>query len=321
MALSLLPSIVAAAPSARTTAHQIVVDCDLHASDEASARLVVSIDDTDSVADLRVWIEPASPLSDPPTLVTSSSSVEVTDDGSSVGGVIDLIELDGDEPAGTATFDVRLTPVGPAQTIQRSADGNHKQRVTETVQPLSVIGSLMVPGDFALALDGCSGTSVTFETFENNPASNVSSGQFTSLLCQWFVGDTFVGLAGEADRELSYLDIAVATPDGGLGGADDLTTLSHTRIAAAFELQPTDGQGIAAHGGVAYANAVVSRGERATWDEIVGDTHLRVVDQELLVNGTLAILLDDGTQLDLAMTPESCRMSQHRERIIDGGRE
>lgn len=320
LALSLLPSIVVAAPSVRTTTHQIDIGCHLLTTDGASGYLVVSIGDTGSVADLQVWIEPASPPFDPPTLITASWSDAPTEDGWAVSGMIHLIQLDGGEPAGTATLDAHLAPVGPAETIQRSASGNHKQRVTETIQPLSVAGSLAVPGGFALALDGCAGTSITLETFENDPASSVSSIEFTGLVCEWFIGDTFVGLAGVADRKLSYLDIGIATPDGGFSGADDLTTLSQTRIAAAFELQPTGGQGIVATGGVAHANAVVSRGERATWDETVGDTRLRVVDQELLVNGTLAISLDDGTQLDLAMTPESCRMSQHSERIIDGGR-
>lgn len=310
-----------AAPAQHTTAQQTQLGCDLLETEGASGYFSAIVSDSGGEADLQVWLPPASPTLEPPTLVTSGSVVVIDEDEAEVLGTVDLVWLETGAPAGSAAVAARLTPVGTPETYERSARGsNHKERIIETAQALSIAGQITLPGSQVLTLDGwCSGSSVTAETFENEPSSTVASADVLTLRCEWYIDDsTYVGLAGEANLGLSYLDIAVVTPAGSFPGGDDEATLSPRGIEATFELVAA-GQGVTATEGTAQAVAEVSAGARVSYTEGSGSARVRTAIQEYLVAGTVNVSLDDGTAITLGMTAESCRMWNHTELSIEGG--
>lgn len=312
---------VMAAPARHTTTQQTQLGCDLLETEGASGHFSAVVSDSGAGADLQVWLPPASPLLEPPTLVTSGSVIVVADGGAELNGTVDFVWLETGASAGRAAVAATLTPVGTPETYERSTRGsNHRERIIETAQALSVAGQITLPGSQVLTLDGwCSGSSVTAETFENAPSSTVASDDVLTLRCEWYVDDsTYVGLAGETNLGLSYLDIAVVNPAGSFPGWDDDATLGPRGIEATFELAAA-GQGVTATGGTAHAVAEVSAGARVSSTEGSGNTRIRTTIQEYLVAGTVDVSLNDGTAITLGMTDESCRMWNHSELSIEGG--
>lgn len=317
--LILSSAAVMAAPARHTTTQQIQLGCDLLQTEGASAYFSAIVSDSGAGADLQVWLAPGNPILEPPTLVTSGSAIVVGD--GELTGTVDLVWLETGASAGSAAVAATITPVGAAETYQTSTRGsNHKERFTETAQALSVEGQVTLPESQVLALDEwCSGSSVTRETFQNEPTSTVSSADVLKLRCEWYIDEsTYVGLAGETNLGLSYLDIAVVTPAGSFPGWDDDATLSASGIEAGFELV-TAGQGMTDTGGIAYAAAEVSSGARFSYTEGSGSTRVRTTIQEYSVAGTLSVSLNDGTAMTLSMSADTCRMWNYRELSIEAG--
>ena len=319
--LMLSSAAVTAAPARHTTTQQTQLGCDLLNTEGASGYFSAILSDSGAGADLQVWIAPANPIFEPPTLVTSGSAIVIADGEAQLTGTVDLVWLETGASAGSAAVAATLTPVGTAETYERSRAGsNHKERIVETAQALSVAGQITLPGSQVLTLDGsCSGSSVTTEIFENEPSSTLSAVDVLTLRCEWYIDEsTYVGLAGESNLGLSYLDVAVVTPAGSFPGWNDDATLGPSGIEAGFELVAA-GQGVTATGGTAYAAADVSSGVRSSYTEGSGSTRIRTTIQEYLVAGTLHVSLDDGTAMTLGMSADTCRMWNHSELSIQGG--
>jgi hypothetical protein len=319
-ALTIPVSAALAAPASRITTTNLSVYCDLPEDGVTSGYLVLDASGSTTAADLEVWLAPASRVFNPPTLVTSDAAVTLAPDGSDMTGSINLVSFESGEPAGSAVLAATFAPTGTPTTTERSEIGtNRKERIVETVQPLTATGSVTLPGGQLITLDGnCAGSSSTAEIFRNDPSSTVDSLDYIELKCDWQVNGIEVAIAGQADRLLSYIDIAVVTPDGSFPGSMDDATLTRSRIDASFVLQPA-GQGIAATGGTAVASARVSHGERYSFTDGEAGNRVRVTIQEFIVDGTLSVSLDDGTSMTLAMNADTCRMQQVQERAIQGG--
>lgn len=323
LAFTMAASPALAAPSSRIISSEVNLGCDLLSGGSASAYLAAGVGEGGSGASLQVWIVPANPISDAPILVNGDASLTLSADGSALEGGIDLMELESGAAAGTAILDATLTPSGTAETVERTATGsNHKGRVVDTHQPLTVSGSLSLPTGDVLVLDGrCTGVSTLTESFANAPASTVTSTDFIGLSCDWYLVDgSYVGLVGQSDQLTSWLDIAVVTPEGSFPDPDGAESLSLTRsqIEASFDLTPA-GQGIAPTGGTARATARVWNGERLATAEGEAGRRSRTTINSLVVDGTLNVSLDDGTSYVLAMNAETCRMADISHRTIEGG--
>jgi hypothetical protein len=322
-ALTLPASVAVAAPSAHTTTHEVHVGCDLLTAQGVNAYLVATALEGGSGADLQVWMPPANPVFEPPTLVGGDASLVMSGDGSRITGGVELIDTNSGDTVGTALLTASLESAGPAETVERSTVGsNQKQRVVETHLPLTVSGTLNLPTGEAFDLDGlCSGQAITTQTFANAPTSTVTSTDFIGLACDWYLTDgSYVGLIGQSDQLTSWLDIAVVTPDGSFPDPDGAAslTLTRSRIEGSFELAPP-GQGIAPTGGTAYATARVWNGERVVTAEGEASRRSRTTIQGLVVDGTLTVSLDDGTSYVLPMNAETCRMADISHRTIEGG--
>lgn len=321
--LALPASVAVAAPSAHTTTHEVHIGCDLLTAQGALAYLGATAREGGSGADLQVWMPPANPIFEPPTLVGGDASLVMSGDGSGITGGIELVDTNSGDTVGTAVLTASLQSAGPVETVERSTVGsNHKQRVVETHLPLTVSGTLKSPTGEAFDLDGrCSGQAITTEIFANAPSSMVTSTDFIGLACDWYLADgSYIGLIGQSDRLTSWLDIAVLTPDGSFpdpDGAESLT-MTRSRIEGTFELALA-GQGIAPTGGTAQATARVWNGERVATAEGEASRRSRTTIRGLVVDGTLSVSLDDGASYVLPMNAETCRMADISHRTIEGG--
>lgn len=314
-----LPASVMAAPASSTTHQSTNLGCGLLEAEGASGYLYhAHAGGSESGAWLEIWLAPANPIFDPPTMTSTDASLVLSPDGSSLSGTIDL-SLRGDgSSAGTANLAALLTAVGPVETNQRSTtNGNQKIHEFETAQNVAVAGSITLPSGEVLALDECFGSTVITEVTKNNPRSQVEWGKGTGIKCDWYLEDgLYVGLMGQGDRTLTWIDIAVVTPDGSFLGSDEEATLGRTGLEASVTLAG-GGYGIASSGGTAHASARVHNGARSGYTEGSGSSRMRLTVEDFIVEGTLSVLLDDGTALNLDMSV--CRMSGFSERAIQGG--
>ena len=312
LAVTIPTAVAVAAPAERITEHSVHIGCDLLHAEGADAYFSASAGGTGSGGSLQLWLAPDDIIVDPPSVISGASDLLIGEGDTTLTGTLQLLadEVSG-EPVGSATLEAILSPAGPAETIERSVgDSNHKARETETIQPLSVSGTLTVSllgePEIVLALDGCDGMVSDLIRFANAPSSMVSWGEALKLECLWVTDDLWVRLQAENSSDLEFGDIGIFSPSlGGFTNISDVVAFSRTAFEASFELAST-GAGITATGGTATASAVLDPQERVTYVVQEEGSRLKVVIQPFAVSGMLSIALDDGSEFVLAVDNHAC---------------
>lgn len=312
-----------AAPATRVTEHSVNVMTSTGTQDAFVFAALTVIEGNGSGADVKIWLPPAQSHVDPPTLVSGSDDLSLGPMDSSLTGSVELIDDASGEPAGVAVVDATLAPLGDPQISTSTAAGNQKLRRTQVVQPLSVSGTITVPGlrgPVAISLEGSQATAMDREEFANAPASTIRPVEFTGLLNWWEVGGVLIGLAAESERAWSYVEVAVILPDGTvLNGALEGATFDTRRIDADFALTAS-GEGVALTAGSASVHGDVSATDRKRSVMVDGDDRLQATIEQLRASGTLSVSLDDGRSFSLPLEQISGSFYSYREIFRDGGR-
>ncbi len=323
-ALTLPTGAALAAPSSNITEHRIDIGGGT-SNDDAIVFLALSVSDLDGAgAYIQVWLPPDVDYLDPPTLVSGEAHLSAAADDSSVFGSVDLFFRESGLFAGSAIIDASLSPFGPPVFNEDRSDGNEKVRRDETYQLMEVTGTITVParsGGVSLPLDGLHSTVADRDLFQNDPSSTVTVDNYTAMELWWEVDGTMIGIRGESDKAISWVESAVILPDGSvLNGSDEDATVDHRRIAADVHISPV-GQGLMPNGGTVEIRADVSRGDGETFVTRDGDDHLRTTVQRLIARGTVQVTLDDGTSWTLDFAKATGGFMNVGVRHIDGGRE
>lgn len=323
-ALTLSTGTALAAPSTHMSYQRMDIGGSIR-SDDAVAFIALNVsDDSESGAHVQVWLPPDIDYLDPPTLVSGRADLVAAADHSSLTGSVDLFFSATQESAGEALIDARLAPFGPPVFNENRTSGNHKSWLDETYQPMSIAGTLTIPGrngEVVLPLEGLSATVADITIFTNAPSSTVIGQNTTTMELWWEIDGTLVGIQGESDKAISWVDAAVILPDGSiLNGPGDGETVDHRRIDADVAIASVN-PGLAPTGGSVRVRADVSRGDTENFVQRDGDDHLRVAYQLLIANGTVEVTLDDGTFLSLDFVDATGHFGNSTVRFVDGGRE
>ena len=323
-ALTLSPGTALAAPSSHMSYHRIDVGGSIH-SEDAVVFIALSLSaGSEASASVQVWLPPDVDYLDPPTLVSGRSELIAAADDSSLTGSVDLFLSATQESAGKAYIDASLAPFGPLVFNENRSSGNHKSWLEETYQPMSIAGTLTIPGrngEVVLPLEGLFATVADTTIFTNAPSSTVIGQDVTSMELWWEADGILVCIQGESDKASSWVDAAVVLPDGTiLNGAGDGETVDHRRIDADVAITSVN-PGLAPTGGSVRVRADVSRGETETFVQRDGDDRLRITSQQLIANGTVEVTLDDGTSLSLDFADATGHFGNTTVRFVDGGRE
>jgi hypothetical protein len=321
----LLPAGTAlAAPSTHFSDHRIDVAADFQDDQViASLRIQQSLA-SGSSADITIWTPPDRFYAgEPPTIVSGDADLTASPDDATLTGSVELFVLATGEFVGEATVDAALTPDGPAQTGESAAVGNHKLRLSQTTQPMTVSGLITLPdgmGVIDLAVHASGATVTDVEASWNAPSSTVSSLDFIGMFATWEVDGNLVMVIGNHDATATYVDAAIIMADGTiLNGVQDGAVFGARRIEADVPLAAV-GSGLAASGGTLTVRADVSRGDRTRDIVENGDTRTQVTVQELMATGTVEVSLDDGTFMSFDMADAGGSFYDWSERSIDGGR-
>jgi hypothetical protein len=323
-ALTLPSGAALAAPSSHITEHRIDIGGGTR-NDDAIVFLALSVSDLDGAgADIQVWLPPDVDHLHPPTLVSGRADLSAAADDSSVTGSVDLFFNDGGRFAGSAIIDASLSPFGAPVFVEDRSDGNEKVRRDETYQLMDVTGTITVPGRsgvVSLPLEDLFATVGDRALFQNDPSSMVIGQNFTAMELWWEVDGTMIGIKGESDKAISWVESAVILPDGSiLNGSDEDATVDHRRIAADVQISPV-GQGLVPTGGTVEIRADVSRGESESFVTRDGDDRLQITVQNLIARGTATVTLDDGTSWTLDFAEATGAFVSVGVKHIDGGRE
>ncbi len=140
--------------------------------------------------------------------------VSLTFANGALTGSFALVDENGD-PAGTATIDAELTPVGDPQPVDDNFDfGNRKDRVTGVIQPYAITGTVAA-GGVTFDLSKCVAEEATLTFFATNPNAVAARFADRSVGCDLTndAGDTgflFVDL----NSELVFVDAFMVSDDG-----------------------------------------------------------------------------------------------------------
>ena len=312
-----------AAPSVRVTDHRVDINFAHYGPDiSISMQLGANNDAADSF-NVAIWIAPDSPIFDPPTLEGSRADLLIGVGDVSVTGVVTLADPETGGDAGTLTIDATLTAFGDPQTLATRGGGNHLLIEEQTFQALSVAGTatLLAGGTWAqLSLDTASGTLVDRTAFENNPSSTVGTTEAFGMLRYWMVDGMVIGMLVDADRAISYLEIAIIMPDGSaINGYDEAASIGQRFLAASVVLSST-APGLTASGGTATVDGDLVRINRTRTVERDGDSQSVVTLDEYALSGSLTLTLDDGSTRVIPLEDGSGLYLGYRQQAIDGGR-
>ena len=306
-----VPSIASAAPATRFTDHAVVIDCGfLQNDDGVAAAFAVNSTEDGPFGDLTFWRAPSTPETSDPTLVSVAADVSGTD--SSLSADFTLIDLSTGDPAGTAQLRVTLEPNGPAEPIdERFKDGNRWQKVTGTSQPMTVSGTLEVPGAEPFDASGCLAAIQDIQFFATNPSSFVDRFENFSLSCSWEITGGFVDLFSGADTFGASAELFVSDPSGDYAGFDEAATLTPTAFDGSWDLfvQP-DGETV--QGSASASASLASNGDVVRTKDGSPPSFVRFTTQLFSVDGSLSVTTPAGSQT-LPMDAEHCFAADQQE--------
>jgi hypothetical protein len=300
-----VPAFASAAPVTRFHDHAVSIDCFLSNDDGVVGAFATNSTEFGATGDLAFWQAPADPDTSDPTLVTVAADVTGTD--STLSADFTLVNLASGDPGGTAELRVDLTPSGPPEPVNdRFKDGNRWQRVSGTTQPLSVTGTLDVPGAATFDASACFARIDDIDFAASNPSAFIERFDNFFLSCSWETADGFVDMFANADTFGAAADIFVSDASGEYSGFND-ATLTTTAFDAAWELFLENGNSAV---GTASASATLaSTGEVIRTKDGSPPNFGMFTSQPFSVDGSLSLTTPGGSQT-LPMDADHCNAAQ-----------
>ena len=322
LAMTLLVTPVAAAPSQRVSDTETVLFCEGISNEAGTVFAFVAESETfGSFADLAFWEAPASPQTSEPTWVSVTGSGDF--EGTSVTASFELVEFEfgpnpedppfGD-PVGTATLEGTLTPIGDPEPYSiNEGQGNHKFRREGVAQSFTVEGTLELPNGTTFDLSSCSAVHDTYTQFANSPASSVFHASQLVLDCHWEVEGDAVQLFAIADESGTFSDVFISGPDPEappelIAVPTSTPSLTTAGYDASFDLFE---QGTGEPAGSAEASATLTPGGRINDRFAFDNFKVHITGQRYMVDGTLSLTTPDGT-VELSMDDEACFAADQR---------
>lgn len=211
--LALLPGAVAADRVTKFEDHHVGFFCE---EPVEGGFVFAHIDSSTAFGDnagADVWLDPATPFEDAPTLTGGTETVQVTEGSTQVelSATFTVFDADGVEQ-GEAVLEGTMTPVGDPQPFEQPSDSNHHSNTEGTSQAYEGTGTLTLP-DQTIELTNCFGDVTDVSVFEANPSSFVSSNDGVFISCNWDTPDMSAGFFAVQDKFGFYADAFLAKAD------------------------------------------------------------------------------------------------------------
>jgi hypothetical protein len=235
--LALLPGAVSAARVTRFHDHHQGFFCDTEIDGGYASANIDSSSEFGDFAGANIWLDPAVPFEDAPSISGETETVSVTVGASETtfSASFDAFDADGN-PLGTALLEATMTPVGDPEPISEASIGNHKNKTTGTRQALEGPATLTV-GTLVLEIPGCQGDVTDVSVFETNPNSSVSKNSGVNIDCRWQTPDATASFFAIQDAfgfgafaELSTIDLSLFST------GDTTGSLTATSLTASLAL-------------------------------------------------------------------------------------
>src|SRR4051794_9734966 len=148
----------------------------------------VGIDSTTAFGDFAfsdVWLDPATPFQDPPSISGGTDTVSVAEGATQtvLSATFDAFDQDGNA-LGTAVLESTMTAVGDPQPMSTPSNGNHHSNTTGSFQDLEGDATLTV-GGHVIEMAGCHGDITDVSVLENDPNSFVGKDSGINIDCRW----------------------------------------------------------------------------------------------------------------------------------------
>jgi hypothetical protein len=185
--VGLLPTAVSADRVSKFTDHYVFFGCDAPIDGGfVSTFIEHGTVGEFSFASLNVWLDPAVPMEEEPTIVGSTDAFDLTDDGTTIEAhaVIPTFDLEGN-PEGDAELTITATRTGDIFVIgPDSGKTNYNSKTTGMEEGLDGSGTLTWDGS-EYALTECGGVVADVNFFSTNPRGFVTDNQGTQIDCFW----------------------------------------------------------------------------------------------------------------------------------------
>lgn len=209
--MALIPGPVAADRVTRFEDHHVGFFCEMAIDGGVATAHIDVSSEFGNGAGSEVWLDPAVPFEDPPTLGGGTEQVSLVD----ASGVITLsatfIVFDADgSRLGEGVIEATLTPDGPLEVLESSRFGNRNSKVEGTFQPMAVSGTLSLPG-LETDLSGCFGDVTDIQVRETNPHTFVLSNEGVFVDCFWETAEASAHLFAITDSFGSFAEASLTT--------------------------------------------------------------------------------------------------------------
>ena len=281
------PAVAAGNAPSRFSTHTVSINCDGLAGSAGTLFMGLAIsNEFGTDASLDVWS--GVPYVGVPDLTRDYDlPVSVSLVGASLSASIPLLDGRG-QPAGSATVSANLSPIGPPSKPESFRDANSWTKVSGTLQPLAVSGSVTLPRGQVYSLAPCFGEEDTLDFFVTNPSASVRSFAFRGVNCALAntAGDTGFLSVGIDDTSV-YIAVYLTPSDGslevqGFGGAPVVGGAVSALIQPLFN---NFGEPVA--GAAALSMTLTATGERFTYT-LRNATGFRRISSDLIdIEGSL----------------------------------
>ena len=209
----LLPATVAAEPAVRFEDHHIGFFCEQEI-DGGFVSAHIDVGTFGSFGGAEVWLDPALPFEEPPTLFGGSEDVTLiaTAGGFELSASFTVFDANNEE-LGTGTIEATLTPSGPIQVFDNDRFGNRITLVEGTFQPMDASGTLTLPEAGTLEFGPCGGDETFIKALETNPHAFAIHNAGIAMNCFWDVEGSFAGLFAIDDSFGEFADAFLDAPD------------------------------------------------------------------------------------------------------------
>lgn len=297
--VAMLPGVVAAGPSVRFEDHRVGFGCEQPFD---GGFVSVFIDTSTAFGDFAaadVWLDPAVPFEESPTMSGWTDLVERSEDADQVDlrAAFTVFDAEGNE-LGDGLIVATLTPASPAEPIDEVGQGNRKSIVQGTRQAMTVAASLTMPG-VQLELDSCGGERSDVSVFETDPTAFVNANEGTYVDCFWETPDATAYLYVIEDESGSYADAFLATAEQMLFAQGATASVSPSAMSASIDLVNDDGDPFTADASATLAPS----GGPVTSTLLSATSKEKLVEQGLTPEGELAFSSGETFTID----ESSCR--------------
>ena len=300
--VAVLPTTVAAVAPAKYTDHIVEAFCETPFDGGSISTGISTSELGGDAAYADVWLDPAIPFEEPPSMTGTTSTAGSTESPAEVvlTATIPVSDPDGAE-LGDATITITLAPVGDPEIITPDLEkSNRTIRTHGTRQNLEGTASVSLPGGPDLDVTGCLGGVVDVHVFETNPHAFVSSGKGVIMDCFWQESDDVSASVFAINDDFGlFFDAHLTKPGLDIGGGGT-GSFSATSLTASFEL--FDFETGDAHSATATAT-LTPIGGPVTSDFIFQGGRTKTTEQALAAHGSLDFDTDDSFVMDA----EHCR--------------